>query len=121
MSRLFSILARTGAYLITFLLAAVWIVGALDTLMHPLFDIGRRNVGDVLVWLSGVAGLSPKLTFQLAHLLGGLKLLVGTFLLTTLIGALYDKLRTGKTDDAMLDVALFVAAAASAVAALPGL
>jgi len=35
MSRFFSCAARTGAYLITFLLALVWIVGALDTLLHP--------------------------------------------------------------------------------------
>jgi len=37
MSRFFSYAARTGAYLVTFLLAAVWIVDALDTLLrvHP--------------------------------------------------------------------------------------
>jgi hypothetical protein len=35
MSRLLSYLARTGAYLITFLLALVWIAAALDSLLHP--------------------------------------------------------------------------------------
>ena len=48
MSRFISYAARTTAYLITFLLAAVWTVGALDTLLHPLYDLGRHNVGDVI-------------------------------------------------------------------------
>jgi hypothetical protein len=121
MSRFFSYAARTGAYLITFLLAAVWIVGALDTLLHPLYDLGRHHVGDVIIRLTGALGLSPHVTFQFAHLLAGLKLMVGALLLTALVGATYEKVRWGSSDDALLDVALFTAGVASVFAALPGL
>ena len=121
MSRFFSCTARTGAYLVTFLLAAVWIVGALDSLLHPLYDLGRRNVGDVIIALTGALGLSPSVTFQFAHLLAGLKLMVGALLLTALVGAIYEKVRFGVSDDALLDVALFTAGVASVCAALPGL
>ena len=91
MYRLSSYLARTGAYLITFLLAAVWTVGALDTLLHPLYDLGRRNVGDVIIKFTGALGLSPHVTFEFAHLLAGLKLMVGALLLTALVGAIYGR------------------------------
>src|SRR3954468_21866251 len=120
MPRLLSCLARLGAYLITFLLAAVWIVGALDTLLQPLYDLGRRDVGDVILALTGALGLSPHATFRFAHLLGGLKLMVGALLLTALIDAVYEKVRFGSYDDALLDVALFSAAVASVAAAVPG-
>lgn len=121
MSRFFSYLARTGAYLITLLLATVWVVGALDSLLHPLYDLGRHNVGDVIISVTGALGLSPHATFQLAHLLAGLKLMVGALLLTALVGAVYEKIRYGTSDDAILDVALFTAGIASVIAALPGL
>jgi len=121
MSRFFSYAARTGAYLVTFLLAAVWIVDALDTLLHPLYDLGRHHVGDVIIRLTGALGLSPHVTFEFAHLLAGLKLMVGALLLTAVVGAIYEKLRWGKCDDALLDVALFTAGIASVCAALPGL
>ena len=121
MYRLLSYLARTGAYLITFLLAAVWTVGALDSLLHPLYDLGRHNVGDVIIRLAGALGFSPSVTFQFAHLLAGLKLMVGALLLTALVGAIYEKVRFGASDDALLDVALFTAGVASVCAALPGL
>jgi hypothetical protein len=121
MSRFFSYAARTGAYLITFLLAAVWVVGALDTLLHPLYDLGRHNVGDVIIRLTGALGLSPHMTFEFAHLLAGLKLMVGALLLTAVVGAIYEKIRWGTSDDAILDVALFTAGVASVCAALPGL
>jgi hypothetical protein len=121
MSRFISYAARTTAYLITFLLAAVWTVGALDTLLHPLYDLGRHNVGDVIIRLTGALGLSPHVTFRFAHLLAGLKLMVGALLLTALVGAIYEKVRWGTCDDAILDVALFTAGVASVLAALPGL
>jgi hypothetical protein len=121
MSVFLSYLARTGAYLITFLLAAVWIVGALDTLMHPLYDLGRRNIGDVIISLTGALGLSPQATFQVARLLAGAKLMVGALLLTALVGAIYGKIRRAAPDDAVLDVALFTSAVASIIAALPSL
>src|SRR5882757_8959540 len=121
MSKLGTYLARTGTYLITLLLAAVWVVGALDTLLRPLYDLGRHNVGDVIIRLAGVLGLSPHATFQFAHLLAGLKLMVGALLLTALIGAIYQKIRYGTSDDALLDVALFTAGIASVASAMPGL
>jgi len=121
MSRLLSYLARTGAYLITFLLAAVWTVGALDSLLRPFYDLGRHNVGDVIIRLTGALGFSPSVTLQFAHLLAGLKLMVGALLLTALVGAIYEKVRFGASDDALLDVALFTAGVASVSAALPGL
>jgi hypothetical protein len=121
MSRFFCYAARTGAYLITLLLALVWTVGALDTLLHPLYDLGRHNVGDVIIRLTSALGLSPHVTFQFAHLLAGLKLMVGALLLTALVGAIYEKVRWGSSDDAILDVALFTAGVASVCGALPGL
>ena len=121
MSRFFSYAARTGAYLITFLLAAVWTVGALDSLRHPLYDLGRHNVGDVIIRLAGALGLSPSVTFQFAHLLAGLKLMVGALLLTALVGAIYEKVRFGASDDALLDVALFTAGVASVSPRCPAL
>jgi hypothetical protein len=121
MSRFISYAARTTAYLITFLLAAVWIVGALDSLLHRLYDLGRHHVGDVIIRLTSALGLSPHVTFQFAHLLAGLKLMVGALLLTAVVGAIYEKLRWGTSDDALLDVALFTAGGASVCAALPGL
>jgi hypothetical protein len=121
MSRFLSYAARTGAYLVTFLLAAVWTVGALDSLLHRLYDLGRPQVGDAIIKLTGALGFSPHVTFQFAHLLAGLKLMVGALLLTALAGAIYEKVRWGTSDDALLDVALFTAGLASVFAALPGL
>jgi hypothetical protein len=121
MSRLLSNSARIGAYLVTLLLAAVWTVAALETLTRPLLDIGRPAVGDVIISIAGALSLGAQSAFLLALLLVCLKLLVGAFLLATLICAAYEKLRWGTSDDAMLDVALFIAAMASAASALPGL
>jgi hypothetical protein len=113
--------ARIGAYLITLLLAAVWTVAALETLTRPLLDIGRPAVGDVIISIASALSLAPQSVLLFALLLVALKLLVGAFLLATLICVAYEKLRWGISDDAMLDVALFIAAMASAASALPGL
>src|SRR2546423_5126158 len=121
MSVMLGITARIGAYLITLLLAAVWTVAALETLTRPLLDIGRPAVGNVIISIVSALSLSPQSALLFALLLVGLKLLVGAFLLATLICAAYEKLRWGTSDDAMLDVALFIAAMASAASALPGL
>lgn len=121
MSGLMRYLARCSAYFIALLLAAVWTVGALDTFTHPLFDLGRRHVGDVLIFAAGVFALPPEAILPAAHLLAGLKFMVGAFLLAALIGAVIEKVRFGSCDDAMLDVALFTAAVASVAGALPGL
>ena len=113
--------ARIGAYLITLLLAAVWTVSALDSLRRPLFDIGRPAVGDVIISLTSALSLAPQSALMLAMLLVCLKLMVGAFLLATLLCAAYERLRWGSCDDAMLDVALLIAALASTASALPGL
>ena len=114
-------LSRWSAYLIALLLAAVWITSAFETFTHPLLDLGRPQVGDVLISLAGALAIPSHAVFPLAKLLAGLKFMVGAFLLAALIGAVFDKARARGCDDAALDVALFTAALASAAAALPGL
>ena len=121
MSGLLQHLARFGAYAIALLLAAVWTVAALDSFTRPLLDIGRPAVGDVIISITSALSLGPQSTLLFALLLVCLKLLVGAFLLATLICAIYEKVRWGLSDDAMLDVALFMAAIASIASALPGL
>lgn len=113
--------ARIGAYLIALLLAAVWAVSALDSLGRPLFDIGRPAVGDVIISLTSALSLAPQSALLFAMLLVCLKLMIGAFLLATFLCAAYERLRWGSCDDAMLDVALLIAALASAASALPGL
>ena len=113
--------ARCLAYLIALLLAAVWSAGALDTLTRPLLDLGRPHVGDTILWVAGALALAPDETVMFAKLLAGLKFMVGVFLLVAVISAVCEKVRFGSCDDAMLDVALFTAAVASAIAAPPGL
>jgi hypothetical protein len=121
MSGLLRTLARFGAYLIVLLLAAVWAVAALDSLTRPFFDIGRPVVGDAIISIASMLSLSAQSTLLFAFLLVGLKLMVGAVLLAAIFCAAYEKLRWNAADDAMLDVALFIAAIASAASALPGL
>lgn len=113
--------ARVGAYLIALLLATVWAASALDSLGRPLFDIGRPAVGDVIISIVSALSLAPQSALVFALLLVCLKLMVGAFLLATFMCAAYERLRWGSCDDAMLDVALLIAALASAASALPGL
>ena len=113
--------ARIGAYLIALLLAVNWAVCALDSLGRPFFDIGRPAVGDVIISIVGALSLAPQSALLFALLLICLKLMVGALLLATIMCAIYERLRWGSCDDAMLDVALLVAALASAASALPGL
>ena len=113
--------ARIGAYLIALLLAAVWAVSALDSLDRPLYDIGRPAVGDVIISIVSALSLAPQSVLVFALLLVCLKLMVGAFLLATIMCAVYERLRWGSCDDAMLDVALLISALASAASALPGL
>src|ERR1041384_2231404 len=113
--------ARISAYLIALLLAAVWAVSALDSLGRPLFDIGRPAVGDVILSIVNALSLAPQPALMFGLLLGCLKLMVGALLLATIMCAVYERLRWGSCDDAMLDVALLIAALASTASALPGL
>jgi hypothetical protein len=114
-------LARIGAYLITLLLAAVWTLAALDSLRRPLLDIGRPAVGDVIISITSALSLAPQTALLFAMLLVCLKLMIGAFLLAACMCAAYEKLRWGRCDDAMLDVALMLAALASLASAFPGL
>ena len=114
-------LARIGAYLIALLLAAVWAASALNSLGRPLFDIGRPAVGDMIISIVTALSLAPQSALLFALLLVCLKLMVGAFLLSAILCAAYEGLRWGSCDDAMLDVALLIAALASAASALPGL
>jgi hypothetical protein len=113
--------ARIGAYLIALLLAVNWAACALDSLGRPFFDIGRPAVGDVIISIVNVFSLAPQSALLFALFLVCLKLMVGALLLATFICAIYERLRWGRCDDAMLDVALLVAALASAASAVPGL
>ena len=121
MSRTLRCCSRVCAYLIAVLLAAVWTAAAGDTLLRPLFDLGRAQVGDIVIAIAAAAALPSKHMVQFAHLLAGLKFMVGAFLLVALVGTLIEKLRFGTCDEAMFDVALFVAALATIAGTLPGL
>jgi hypothetical protein len=114
-------LSRVSAYLIALLLALVWSVNALETFLHPLFDLGRPHVGDAIIMVARLFALPSEYIVPFAKLLAGLKFMVGAFLLAAIIGALYEKARYGRCDDATLDVALFVASIAALIGALPGL
>jgi len=120
MSRTLRYLSRLAAYFIALLLAVVWVVNAIDTLFRPLFDIGRAQVGDTIIAVGGRV-LAADHLLPFAHLLGGFKFMVGALLLTALVGAVVEKVRYKSCDDALLDVALFVAGLASVAGALPGL
>ena len=111
--------ARVSSYLITLLLALVWSAAAAASLTKPLFDIGQPHVGDAIIATGRLLALSPAGTVTLAHMLAGLKLFVGIYLLVTVVVAAYDWIVEGTSDDAMLDVGLLMSAVASLIAAIP--
>lgn len=110
--------ARIAAHLIVLLLAAVWATSAELALASPLFDLARPRVGDAIIAVARVLELSPDGTLTLAQALAGFRLALGLYLLLTVIRAACNRIRRGPSDDAMLDVALFLSSAASAIAAL---
>lgn len=110
--------ARIAAHLIVLLLAAVWVTSAELALTSPLFDLARPRVGDAIIAVSRILELSPEGTLTLAQALAGFKLALGLYLLLAVIRAACDRILSGASDDAMLDVALFLSSFASAVAAL---
>jgi hypothetical protein len=120
MSRWLRYLARRCAYLIALLLAAVWTVGGMESLTRSLYDLGRPLVGDVIISVGHALSLSPQMIIVFALMLVGLKFMVGALLLASLFAAAHQKYTFGTADDAMLDVALFVAAIATVASALPG-
>jgi hypothetical protein len=111
-------LGCTLAYLAALLLSAVWISGALAALASPLLDLGKPHVGTAIIVFARYLSLSPEGIFMLAHTLVGIKLALGTFLLMAVSAGIYGRLR-GAAGDAALDVALFLSAIASVVAAIP--
>jgi len=111
--------ARITAYLIVLLLALVWAADGAVSLTNPLFDIARPHVGDAIIKLGRLLGLSPEGTITLAHTLAGLKVFIGVYLFITVVGGVLDWARNGTSDDAMFDVGLMVSAVASLIAAIP--
>jgi hypothetical protein len=112
-------LARIAAYLIVLLLAAVWITSAMASLQQPLLDLAKPRVGDAIIDFASFLALSPDGTMRLAHMLAGLKLLTGTYLLAGLAFTVYERARWDDEGDEMIDVALFLSAIATIVAASP--
>lgn len=110
--------ARIAAHLIVLLLAAAWATSADLALASPLFDLARPRVGDAIIAVARILELSADGTLTLAQALAGFKLALGLYLFLTVIRAACDRIRFGASDDAMLDVALFLSSSASAIAAL---
>jgi len=110
--------ARIAAHVIAMVLAAAWTAAAEASLSAPLFDLGRAGVGDVIVAAARILELSAAGTLKLAHMLAGAKLLLALFLLAAVLVAAWQRMRSGASDDALLDAALLVSAL-GAFAALP--
>lgn len=111
--------ARAGSYLITLLLALVWTASALAALTHPIYDLGRPHVGDVIMKVGRALALAPEDILTLAHLLAGLELFIGVYLLATVWVAALEWVRDNEVDDAMLDVGLMMSAIGSLIGGLP--
>jgi hypothetical protein len=112
-------LSLVGAYAIALLLSAVWVLSALAALGRPLFDLGKAQVGDAIIGFANCLWLSPQQTLKLAHMLVGVRLLLGGFLLAAIATAIWNAVRRRQEGDAMLDVGLFLSAVASVVAGVP--
>jgi hypothetical protein len=112
-------LARIAAYAIILLLAAVWISSAFASLQQPLRDLAKPQIGDAIVGFASFLTLSPAGTMRLANMLVGLKLLTGTYLLVGLAFTIYEQARWEGEGDEMIEVALFLSAIATIVAAAP--
>jgi hypothetical protein len=112
-------LARFAAYASVLLLAAVWITSALASLQQPFLDLAKPRVGDAILSFAGLLALSPDGVMRLARMLVGLKLMIGTYLLSGLVLAVYERVRWLHEGDEMIDVALYLSAIATIVAAAP--
>jgi hypothetical protein len=108
-----------AAYLVVLLLALIWAADGLVALKAPLLDIGRAKVGDGIVGIAAQLGLAPAGVMNLALALAGMKLMISAFLLLTVAVAAYEWRSFGASDNAMLDVGIFLSAIASTIAALP--
>src|SRR5262249_3163685 len=101
-------LARFTAYAIALLMSAVWLTSALASLKQPLFDVGRAHVGDAIIAFADMLALPPDGVLRLAHMLAGLKLLLGAYLLTAIVVAAYERVRWRTSGDQMLGLALYL-------------
>jgi hypothetical protein len=113
--------ARFAAYAMVLLLAAVWTTSALASLQQPFLDLAKPLVGDAILRFAGILALSPDGIMRLANMLVGLKLMIGTYLLGGLVLAVYERVRWHDDGDEMLDVALYMSAIGTIVAASPAL
>jgi hypothetical protein len=111
--------ARFAAYGMVLLLAAVCLTSALASLQQPLLDLAKPRVGDAIIRFAGVLALSPDGTMRLANMLVGLKLMIGTYLLVGLVLTIYEQTRWQDEGDEMIEVALFLSAIATIIAASP--
>jgi predicted small secreted protein len=110
--------ARIAAHLIVLLLAAVWATSAGLALASPLFDLARPRVGDAIIAVARILELPPDGTLVFAQALTAFRLALGLYLLVAVVLAACNRIRWGASDDAALDVALFLSSSASAIAAL---
>jgi hypothetical protein len=111
--------ARFAAYAMVLLLATVWITSALASLQQPFLDLAKPHVGEAILRFGGLFALSPGGIMRLANMLVGLKLMIGIYLLSGLAFAVYERVRWDDDDDEMIDVALYLSAIATIVAAAP--
>jgi hypothetical protein len=112
-------IARVAACAIVLLLAAVWLTSALASLQQPLLDLAKPQIGDAIIGFASFLALSPDGTMRLAHMLVGLKLLTGAYLLAGIAFTIFERMRWEGEGDEMIEVALFVSAIATIVAAAP--
>lgn len=109
---------RLAAYLLALLLGINWITRALVSLDAPLFDLGTSDTGGVIIAIADIFDLTAAATFKLAHILAGLKMLLGLYLFAGIIVSLYELAVYRETDDALFEAMLFLAAIATGCAAL---
>jgi hypothetical protein len=110
--------ARCAAYGIAVLLALVWLIAGDASLRRILLDLGAAEQGDVLLATAATLGWGAEGAFMLARMTAAAKLGIGILLVTAIAVAGYQRIRFGRADDALLDVAL-LAAGLGAAASLP--
>lgn len=110
--------ARCAAYGIAVLLALVWLIAGDASLRRILLDLGAAEQGDVLLATAATLGWGAEGAFMLARMTAAAKLGIGILLAVAVLAAGYQRIRFGRADDALLDVAL-LAAGLGAAASLP--
>lgn len=110
--------ARALAYFGVILLGLVWVTSGLVSMQSPFYDLGSAHVGDAILKVAGVLGLSAGGTILLAKALTAAKLAIGTVLLSVPVFAIYEALRRGRDDD-MMNIGLMLSAIGTVVAGVP--